>query len=76
MLASAPSPLFTVIRDICKLIADGVLNLGKAEKHKKFAQKVSKGPASALKGQNGGAIGSIIAGVLPFLIPLFKKLFK
>ena len=79
MLSNAPSQLFSVFKTICKLITGGHLNLGKAKRHKKLANKISSSKASSIKGmtkQHGGAIASIIAGVLPFLIPLISKIFK
>ena len=48
-------------------------------RHKNLADKIGKSKISSIKGivrQNGGAIGSIIAGVLPFLTPLISKIFK
>ena len=79
MLRSAPGQLFNVFRTLCKLVSDGHLSLGKAKRYKKLAAKIGKSNVSTIKGiiqQNGGAIGSIIAGVLPFLTPLISKIFK
>lgn len=79
MIRNAPTPFFTIVKDICKLVADGHLKLGKATKHSGFATSVSKkkGPAiKALARQKGGLIGSILAGTLPFLAPLLSKIFK
>lgn len=79
MVQNAPAPFFMIIKDICKLVADGHLKLGKATKHSGFAASVSKKKTSAIKGmvkQKGGIIGSIIAGALPFLAPLIGKIFK
>ena len=79
ILLNAPSQLFSVFKTLCKLISDGKLSLGKAVRHKNLADKIGKSKISSIKGivrQNGGAIGSIIAGVLPFLTPLISKIFK
>lgn len=79
MLLSAPSQLFNVFKNLCKMVTEGHLSLGKAKKHMKLAAKIGKSKAGAIKGlvtQHGGAIGAILAGVLPFLTPLISKIFK
>lgn len=79
MLLNAPNQLFTVLKLICKMITDGKLKLGNASKHKKLVNKVKGSRITSIKAlskQKGGAIGSIIAGVLPFLTPLLSKIFK
>lgn len=79
MLLNAPPQLFTTLKILCKLVNEGMLNLGKARRYKKIVTKMSKTKASALKGmvkQHGGIFGSIISGVLPFITPLISKLFK
>ncbi len=78
-MANAPKQLFNVFKLLCTLITDGHLKLGKAKKHAKLAKKISTSAVTAIKGisqQHGGAIGAILAGVLPFLTPLLAKLFK
>ena len=79
MLMNAPGRLFGVFKALCKLVTDGYLSLGKAKRHKKLASEIGTSKISTIKGmvqQHGGAIASIIAGVLPFLAPLISKLFK
>jgi hypothetical protein len=79
MLQNAPAQLFSVLKTLCKLASDGRLSLGKAKRHRGLAAKIGKSKASDIKRlaqQEGGAIGSILAGVLPFLSPLISKIFK
>ena len=79
MLLNAPAELFRVFKTLCKFVSDGHLKLGRAGHHKNLVHKVSKAKTDSIKGlakQHGGAIASIIAGVLPFLTPLLKKIFK
>ncbi len=79
MLLNAPSQLFNVFKNLCQLVVDGHLKLGSAKRHKNLAKKIGTSSISAIKGmtrQHGGAIASIIAGVLPFVAPLISKIFK
>lgn len=79
MLIKAPAPLFKVFKLLCKLITDGHLNIGKAKRHRPLAHKIGSSDVKSIKGlvsQRGGALASIIGGVLPFLAPLIKKIFK
>ena len=79
MLLNSPDQLFSVLKELCKLVVAGKLQLGKAMRHQKTVEKISKTPVKNIKAtvkQQGGIFGSIIAGVLPFLAPLIKGLFK
>jgi hypothetical protein len=79
MLLSAPTALFNVFKTLCKLVTDGYLQLGKAKRYKKLVNKIGKTKISGIKAivkQQGGAIASILGGVLPFLTPLISKIFK
>ena len=79
MLLAAPTQLFTVIKLICKLISDGKIKIGKASRHRKLIDEFKGKNASAIKAvssQKGGAIGSILSAVVPFLAPLVSKIFK
>ena len=79
MLLNAPIQLFNVLKSLCKLVSEGKISLGKAKRHKGLATKIGKAKVSDIKRlslQEGGAIGSILAGVLPFLKPLISKIFK
>ena len=79
MMISAPNQLFNVFKLLCNLVTGGQLNLGKAKRHAKLAKRIGSSTVSTIKGisqQHGGAIGAILAGILPFLTPLLAKLFK
>ena len=79
MLVNAPSKLFNVFKNICRLVANDQVDIGKAKKHRKFAQKVSSSKSSSIKAivrHNGGALMSILSAVLPFIAPLVSKIFK
>jgi hypothetical protein len=79
MLLRAPAPLFNVFKLLCKLITDGHVKIGKAKRHKALAKKIGTSNVKAIKAiaeQRGGALASIIGGVLPFLAPLISKVFK
>ena len=79
MLLSAPTQLFTVFKLICKLIVDGHLKVGKVKRHRKLIEDIRNTKVSSIKAispQKGGAIGGILAAVLPFLAPLLSKIFK
>ena len=79
MLIKAPAPLFNVFKILCKLITDGHLNIGKAKRHRALVQKIGGANVNSIKEiskQQGGALASIIGGVLPFLGPLISKIFK
>ena len=79
MLLNVPSQLFNVFRIICKLVSNGKVEIGKGKRHAQLAKTIGSSKLSGIKAiskQHGGAIASIIAGVLPFLLPLVSKLFK
>lgn len=79
MLLDAPNQLFNVLKLLCKLVSEGRISLGKAKRHRGLATKIGTAKVSDIKRlsqQKGGAIGSILAGVLPFLTPLISKIFK
>jgi len=79
MFLEAPSQLFTVLRDLCQLVTDRHIKLGKATRHKKLVNQISKGNASTIKAlahQKGAGFGAIISGLLPILSPLISKIFK
>ena len=79
MFKNAPNQLFSVIKTLFQLVSNGNLKLGKAQKHKKLAEKISTANLKTIKAsarQGGGAIAAIIGGILPFLAPLIAKLFK
>ena len=79
MLLNSPNQLFSVLKTLCKMVVDGKLQLGKAQRHQKTVEKISKTPIKTIKAavkQQGGIFGSIIAGVLPFLGPIIKGLFQ
>ena len=75
MLLNAPNQLFSALKTICKLAVNGQLELGKAKRHQKTVEKISKTPIKSIKAtvkQHGGIFASILAGVLPFLGPILK----
>lgn len=79
MLMAAPTPLFTVLKLICKLIVDGKVKVGRAKRHRKLINEIKGTNSSTIKTlstQRGGAIGAILSAVLPFLSPLISKIFK
>ena len=79
MILSAPSTLFNVFKTLCKLVTDGHLQLGRAKRYKNLVKKIGGTGGSDIKTlfkQKGGAIASILGGVLPFLTPLISKIFK
>jgi len=79
MMLAAPSQFFSIFKDICTLITEGFMTIGKAKRFEKLVTDVTKAPVSTIKGlisQRGGAIGSILAAVLPLLTPLLSKIFK
>lgn len=79
MLSKAPNMLFTVIKDLCILMDNGLLDMKYPNRHSETVQQVAKRNLGAIKGmvkQKGGVIGSIIAAAVPFLVPLLSKIFK
>ena len=79
ILSTAPNQLFTIFKHLCRYAGSGVISLGKAKRYQKVAKKFAKSKSSSIKAlvkQQGGIIGSIIAGALPFLSPLISKIFK
>ena len=79
MLMNAPNQLFSVFKTLCQMVMDGQLQLGRAQRHQKTVEKLSKTPIRSIKAnakQQGGIFGSIIAGVLPFLGPIIKGLLQ
>ena len=79
MLLEAPNQLFTVLRDLCQLVTGGHIKLGKAKRHGKLVNQISKGSAGTIKAlahQKGAGFGAIISGLLPILSPLISKIFK
>ena len=79
MLLNAPTALFNVFKTLCKLVTDGHLQLGKAKRYKKLVAKIRDSKLAGIKElarQRGGAIASILGGILPFLAPLVSKIFK
>jgi hypothetical protein len=79
MLYEAPKQLFTVFKDICQLVTDGHIKLGKIKRHQRLVNEISRGNASTIKSlakQKGSGFGAIISGLLPMISPLLSKLFK
>ena len=79
MLMQAPNQLFTVFKDICQLVTDGYIQIGKAKKHLKLVKEISSGDKTTIKTlaqQRGAGFGAIISSLLPIVAPLISKIFK
>lgn len=78
MVNGAPLNLFSIFKIICSLVSKDQLKIGKAKRHRALISNFTTKTPSAIKAskQHGGAIGAIIAGVLPFLASLLSKVLK
>ena len=83
ILRKAPNSLFTVLKDVFKLLAKNQLEVNEAEKvklqkHRRIITSTSKLPIKAIKGklirQRGGFLPAILSTVLP-LLGTFVKTF-
>lgn len=78
MVNVAPLNLFSIFKIICSLVSKDQLKIGKAKRHMGLISDFMTKSPTAIKAskQHGGAIGAIIAGVLPFLASLLSKVLK